>query len=266
MFLLVLENSQSGKQRPRHVLGLPATMSKIYLYAEVLSNIGQVTLHASLETYKNEGTKFFITSDQRTITVQHEGEIAHLFLPVKIAGTAKLTLPAQRAKELSFRLQIEEATHDLPHLTALNDETYWSSTALQSQAQLQCRSCKHEILLSGRKMLWKDLPSENWAELMEYWHCHKPHNEDDDSATANGATRKGYGASSKIVAEQGIGLVDVSSFLLASTDCPGAQVRDLFPTASKLFGDCIAFSYVTGNKKETSWAFYHLVADTIAQD
>lgn len=207
-------------------------MSKISLYAEFLGNIGQVSLHASLQTYKNEETKVFITSDQRTITVHHDGETAHLFLPVKVSGTAEVTIPVQQAKELSVRLRVDEALPDAPRVTELVDETYWPASTLGKKTQLKCQTCNSEILQPNKEMVWKDLPSENWAELMDYWHCHKPHFEHDSETVTNGAARKGYSASSRILAKEGIGLVDVSSFLLSAVDCINIQVRNSFLSVS----------------------------------
>jgi hypothetical protein len=73
------------------------------------------------------------------------------------------------------------------------------------------------IVEAGTLQVWKDLPSENWAEMMEFWHCHKPHehkhgNDDDD------LTNRGYGASSRIAAQSSVGFVDLTSFLLAESD------------------------------------------------
>jgi len=199
-------------------------MNKIYLYAEFLGNIGQVTLHASLETHTNEQTRVSVEPVLKTVIVRHDGETAQLVLPVKVSATADLKVPSQRTKELSFRLQIEGPSTATSRPADVDDGTYWSSRVLRPTTKIKCRDCRVDVLQAQRDMTWKDLPSENWAELMDYWHCHKPHNEAEDDATTELAVQKGYGAGSKIVAESTIGLVDVSSFLLAAVDCPGALV------------------------------------------
>jgi len=33
------------------------------------------------------------------------------------------------------------------------------------------------LIAANRAVQWKPLPSEHWAELMDVWHCHKPHEE-----------------------------------------------------------------------------------------
>ncbi|KAK9460195.1 ubiquitin-conjugating enzyme E2-binding protein [Lipomyces oligophaga] len=46
------------------------------------------------------------------------------------------------------------------------------SSDLQLGLPLDCRTCQNHILRKEVKFL--DMPSENWYELMDYWHCHKP--------------------------------------------------------------------------------------------
>jgi len=74
---------------------------------------------------------------------------------------------------------------------------------------------------------WKDLPSENWAEMMDFWHCHKPTeheshagHSDEETATAN----KGYAANSKFTAQNKVGFVDLTTFLLDAKDCNNIRV------------------------------------------
>jgi hypothetical protein len=74
--------------------------------------------------------------------------------------------------------------------------------------------------------LWKDLPSENWAEMMEFWHCHKPdHKHGEDHGDASGKAdektlaARGYGASSVISAQEGVGFVDLTTLLFTESDC-----------------------------------------------
>ena len=44
-----------------------------------------------------------------------------------------------------------------------------------------CQNCKQRIIdKSGYKRL-NDMPSAYWEELMDYWHCHKPHIDDNNT-------------------------------------------------------------------------------------
>lgn len=251
----------------RLVNSLGTVMPSPFLYAELLSNIRQVTLYASLESYKNEETKIQLSSDRKSVSLSHDGELATMLLPNEIAGTAQLTMPAHRAKELSFRLQIAEAIEPTRTITASDNEVPWSANTLREVAQIRCRACENQIIDSFIIYSWKDLPSEHWAEMMDFWHCHKPH----DHKNHNGEeiAGKGYGASTKVTAESGVGLVDISSFLLAEEDCHGVQVSSRPPfslclSPSQFISVRFSFRSYMGTKKETLSRVNHRSNDSVA--
>jgi hypothetical protein len=95
--------------------------------------------------------------------------------------------------------------------------------------ELTCKSCEGVIVSKGKIRQWKDLPNENWAEMMDFWHCHKPdehhlHDHSHDEVVG----QKGYAAGNRLQAVDGVGFVDLASFLLAEQDCDGAQVSYTF--------------------------------------
>ncbi|KAL9110046.1 MAG: hypothetical protein Q9227_005385 [Pyrenula ochraceoflavens] len=193
---------------------------KLYLYAEVLANIRQVTLYASLQSWKNEQTDITVASNKRTITVYHDGEIAQIFLPTKVAGTAKVTLPVERAKELSLRLEIADPDTVMQNRNEAEPPDAWAASTLTSQTSLACHKCHHTLHDSAKEFTWKDLPSQNWAEMMDYWHCHRPSN---GQSSFDTATSSGYGPSDRLKARQGTALVDVQTFLMSPEDCLGIK-------------------------------------------
>lgn len=195
--------------------------SRIYLYAEVLANIRQVTLYASLQTERNEETRVDITSDKQTVSVTHDGQTASIFLPTAVSGSAKVTIPVARAKELSARLEIGASPGEHYKIDTVDDEVPWPATSLTNSTKLCCSQCHNVIYAATEGSTWLDLPSENWAEMMDFWHCHKPY---DNHHGEDTASSKGYGASSKARATKGTGLVDILSFLCAKSDCVGAKV------------------------------------------
>ena len=207
----------------------------IYLYAELLINIRQVTLYASLATERNEDTDISFSSDRNSISLSHGSEKATVALPTQIAGSAKLSVPPERAKELNFRLQIEAADAPYPLQNGIGEnEVPWSASDLKGGCQIACRQCKTLVVDRESITHWKDLPSENWAEMMDFWHCHKPdvhHDHDGDHAKApqggSSVITKGYSASNRIMAAKGTGFIDLSYFLLSRDDCTGLEVRGL---------------------------------------
>ena len=63
--------------------------------------------------------------------------------------------------------------------------------------------------------------------MMEFWHCHKPDVPAGEKGEEEGGdnTMKGYGANTRMMAQKGVGKVDLTYFLLDSEDCSGLEVR-----------------------------------------
>jgi ubiquitin-protein ligase E3 D len=198
-------------------------MPEIYLYAELLIHIRQLTLHASLETEKNEHTKILLSSDKKIVTALHEGENASIYLPTQISGTANVTFPLKRRTELSTKLQIEDLHQLEQALEASSDiEVPWPAPELTNQTSISCRGCSNVIVKNGTVREWKDLPNENWADLMDIWFCHKPHDHPENGGEA--AESKGFSVKSKLQTISGLGFVDLLSFLLDPSDCSDIEV------------------------------------------
>ena len=175
------------------------------------------------------------------------------------AGTQEGSQGDNGNREMSFRMQIDpaDAACLVPGEEITGDYVPWMAGDMGPLARLRCRGCENVVLDSkcsgfsaasadsdvngtastGR--VWKDLPSGNWAEMMDFWHCHKPDSHDHDhgdntvSIEERNSQVKGYGAANQVVAARGTVLVDVPTFLVAESDCRGLKkVR---------YGNCPAF-------------------------
>ena len=199
----------------------------VVLYAEHLLNIRQVTIFATLLSESSQETRAELSSDRRSLSLTHDGETATIYLPSEIAGDASLTLPTVRSKVLSFRLQVTEnvATLGGTQLSQSN-EAPWPAASLSSETSVACRGCKDVFVKPSVITTWKDLPSENWAEMMDFWHCHKPDNHEPQKADAP-TPMKGYAACNALRTSSGTGLVDLCYLLISEQDCSGIQVRAL---------------------------------------
>jgi hypothetical protein len=208
----------------------------ITLYAELLLHIRTVTLFASLRTNHSRGTDVKMYADGSYITVSHEGYSASIRLPIDVkgGGDAALELPSQPpSKELTLRLQLEEKEEsDLLGTLQREDRKAnivpWDGASLTdaNDVAVSCKSCNGLLVPQAKVQQWRDLPNENWAEMMDFWHCHKPdehhlHDHTHDDTVG----QKGYAAGNRLQAAEGVGFVDLTSFLLAASDCEGAEVR-----------------------------------------
>lgn len=200
----------------------------IHLYAEHLVNIRTLSIQASLSTATNEETRAELVANGTKLSLSHEGETATVELPIRVPGgqsKATFVLPPVATKEISFRISLEEKPGST-FLRGSNDHETddivpWTATALTAEAEICCRSCKSVIVSRGKVKLWKDLPSENWAEMMDFWHCHRPdvpHDHDHKTPV------KGYSADSRLVIQSGVGMVDPVDFVLAVEDCSNLTV------------------------------------------
>ena len=197
-------------------------MGAISLYAELLLNIRQVTVFVTLPTIFDDKTQIQLSPNRRLLIVTHNGEQSVLDLPSQTAISAEIKIPTTQVKELSFRLSISQ--EDLAagvDEKSRGDSSIWPASALSPTSQFACRTCKNIIVQDGITA-WKDLPSENWAEMMDFWHCHKPHVREDDPG-ANVST-KGYAASDGFMPMSGIGFVDELHLRMLGNNCRGLKV------------------------------------------
>jgi hypothetical protein len=241
----------------------------LYLHAEFLPNICQVTLYVSLPGTANfDGIRpdIQLSESRKAVTVSLSKPFQYVTETIKLparvsegsrralkttSGTASKSDPngtGDPSYDFSFRMQVDPGEEALASRDELIDEfAPWTAEEMSPSTGIRCRQCEHAFLSSSSKAesveqgpgeirtpgwIWKDLPSGNWAEMMDFWHCHKPdphegHEKDEkDSALEKEdqtAQTKGYGADSHVVAVSGTVFVDVATFLVAETDCTGLK-------------------------------------------
>lgn len=198
------------------------------IYAELLSNIRQVSVIASLPTPSNQDTRATLSEDRLHLKLAHNGAAVLLALPAQVAVVSSLQQPKLGSREISWRLALPStaSTNNGPD-SAHNAAAPWSASKLCEQSQASCRKCGNILLAAGSVQSWKDLPSENWAEMMDFWHCHKPSVPKKGAANGYHDTHleeKGYGANTRFMARRGVGFVDLTHFLLSKEDCPKVKV------------------------------------------
>ncbi|RAH66962.1 HECT-type E3 ubiquitin transferase [Aspergillus aculeatinus CBS 121060] len=189
-------------------------------------------------------------SPETRAAMDAEPETETMKLPARVTEAARYVLRAPqwqrtsfegRRREASFRMQVvgEGTGHHQTNGTGLlagrgGDEELgggsvpWRAPDMRPGTRVRCRRCESVVLdqpvRSAEGWVWKDLPSGNWAEMMDFWHCHKP---DPEGGREHGddpnATVKGYGAANQVVATVGTILVDVAAFLVAVEDCLGVM-------------------------------------------
>lgn len=199
--------------------------SGIVIYAELLVNVRQVSVRATLPSSVDASTRADVFDAGQRLRICHRGQSEVLSLPVPVA-TAEARLPVDQgsASELNWRLPVWQADASALRFTPENQAVPWNSSDIRTGSPICCRDCGDALVQNGKINSWKDLPSENWAEMMDFWHCHKPH--DHGQHESDSLANRGYGANNAITAQQGVGFVDITSFMFSESDCQGILVSE----------------------------------------
>ncbi|KAL8693128.1 MAG: hypothetical protein Q9218_001980 [Villophora microphyllina] len=193
-------------------------MAATSIYAELLVNIRRLTVVASLPSDSDSTTSVKLSPDGTVLTVLHEGQVTTVELPASVRDGFVPQMPPRIVGELSLRLPIKEPVDRIyPSDPLIVRKPIMSASSLSADTQVACRTC-HALLAKESVKVWKDLPSDNWAEMMDFWHCHKPDTHEGRDQYQHGL-HKGYGAANNIEPTVGVGLIDIMSVLLLSQDC-----------------------------------------------
>lgn len=191
------------------------------IYAELLPNIRSVSVYVHLHTPRTSETYLDLAVDGDIVVLHHEGIMVQLALPINVVvASADKPLPISyiNPHEMTLRLRPQSdalndflESHDLPS----DNVVPWSASTLPDCINIHCLKCRSIIVVDSIKT-WQDLPSAGWAEMMDFWHCHKPVDHKHRQQDGRG---KGYGAGNVLTARSGTGFVDLTTLLLSPEDC-----------------------------------------------
>ncbi|CAR23024.1 putative polyadenylation protein [Lachancea thermotolerans CBS 6340] len=122
-------------------------------------------------------------------------------------------------KTLRLRAVEDKGDRDLYKNRSLNfmmqvvPQRWMKRDLLGEEFQLRCKDCESCVLAKKDCVQINEMPSEFWAELMDYWHCHKP-------ASSDGMRVDRYAKLSPLPGELLVG----NSFFLISSSWPGNQL------------------------------------------
>jgi len=200
-------------------------MKSVYIYAELLFHVRSVTVLAILPSDSSQDTHVFLLPTGKSICLKHAGQSKEIDLPCTVINHANINVPQLPQRELSFRLT---PTGDLGSpgdpCSQPAVSVSWPATELLPNTRISCQNCQHVLLKSIAT--WKDLPSGNWADMMDFWHCHKP--TIPESLNKTEGSTKGYAAANTLRPSEGIGFVGTSEVLLDRDDCIGMSVSPSF--------------------------------------
>lgn len=175
------------------------------LYAEILMNIQQATVTATIPGYSIVPQKAWMSDDRRVFYFSHDGKPISVSLPCEIVENVNIS------SELStWRLPLKKNCSI--HLSTDPNGDPWAASSLTKDTLIACGYCNTPIL--SESPIWKDLPSESWAEMMDFWHCHKP-----ETKELGKSQPSGYSAGESIKCSSGVAFVDERHIIMARADC-----------------------------------------------
>lgn len=206
-------------------------------YAEYLPNIRSVTLTLN----PSPGSSYGLHPDGTLLRITTPtGKTTDVPLPARCNANGEGMRISQDLRDPSITVIRLPAKPLMSSFSSSADhEGYiapWTATQLDgTEIEVRCKSCSGVIVSKGSVKVWKDLPSEGWAEMMDLWHCHKPDEHHLPGHEHEQVTGKGYAAGSKLIARRQTGFVDALSFLLQEDDCIGVEVSFCVPFSTCTF-------------------------------
>lgn len=164
--------------------------------AEYLQRIGSISLTISFPKSHVPDFLEFPDTSANFITLHYhmddddDDEVKSLNQKIKLpvefgAQFVGKTIKLERRQTAQFSIKttpMEDLQNRFNDFSSfLNDNQIsvpWSTLKLSKadnqNSVFQCSNCKSDLVNLKAISQWKSLPSETWAEMMDFWHCHKP--------------------------------------------------------------------------------------------
>lgn len=80
--------------------------------------------------------------------------------------------------------KVQNYVHKHDNFTTRSASKWNRTSLLNTKFKFECSTCHNTLIEHSDCLKLGDMPSEYWYELMDYWHCHKPHLGDDNIYSA----------------------------------------------------------------------------------
>lgn len=155
----------------------------INYYVELLSRIKSVSVIVEEENQKVVpiiAADHLLQINSRLIKLRINEQEISIPLPVDVPQVPNLSsCLKQRNNIVSIRLPLIDSKVDRStnSLMSISTNYKWNSSYLKKtiiKYTFNCSSCGNVLIDSKKLTSTLDMPSELWAEMMDFWHCHKP--------------------------------------------------------------------------------------------
>ena len=190
----------------------------VELYAELLLNISTLSLSGRINSKPTDCKEVEVVGEGNIIKVRFNGAEAAIQIPIKtiVAELCRIKVAGTGLEEIASRLSlVDDPDRPAKQQNGSDNVAPWAAGALSSDLALHCRRCGRVMVKPGIITTWKDLPSGSWAEMMDFWHCHKPHDHEPNGPAGDeeNPQPRHDGDPHRFTSSTGVGFVDVASFL-----------------------------------------------------
>ena len=161
-----------------------------------------------------------LSLDRKYFHISYYGQRFSIELPCEVSGDRGLDIPARKDNEVTFRLQVSDSVELASRFADV--ESPFPIDSLSLKSEIACNSCK-SVITKGSIGIWRDLPRENWADMMDFWHCHRP---DESQIRAVSVASKEYEVSDRSFVRKGLGLADRCHLIVSEDDCSNIKVSN----------------------------------------
>lgn len=211
------------------------------VYAELLPHISDISISLTLpdrDEDASSGNILKLLPSRQDILISYHDQKGSLRLPARaLPNNAELrphTLKRATGERVasnvtSYSLKTDTSIQSLAPFDPSDIPIPWTGKVMSAETRIRCRTCETPFFepSGSNEMAWKDLPSADWAELMDIWHCHKPDSHEDEDkqrGDSETAAAKGYGAENQTVCRDNTVLVDALHFYPTEASCIGVEV------------------------------------------
>ncbi|KAG5439814.1 hypothetical protein PCANB_000096 [Pneumocystis canis] len=185
--------------------------NELFFIAESLSHIGVINI--ILEIPENiYQANFLKLINKHSISLEFKGILSIIFLPDEIEKDTSIRIN-QLNKALSIRLILNKSL-----IENTKEISPWSAVYIDSNSDFCCIFCSILLLNKHEIKYWKNLPSDNWADMMDYWICH--------GHKGNILEKFGIHANLKFSSRQGIVFVGLSYFLVSQKNIQNIEIKE----------------------------------------
>ncbi|KAH3680306.1 hypothetical protein WICMUC_000373 [Wickerhamomyces mucosus] len=148
-------------------------------YVESLSRIGTVSIAFEFQNSIGpiELPSKILLIDEKLIKLQFPNNDTGYFIPLSsTVSSIPQNCSTIRNNTLLIKLPSSNQTIDRSKNELMEIKSQWDSKYLSNLPNFIIRCVKCNTILIDSKNISKisEMPSELWAEMMDFWHCHKP--------------------------------------------------------------------------------------------